>query len=144
MVPPTPPFWPMMVIPPAKTTLALPGSLETPKLLPRKSIEVPWGPVVAFWAGETALSGADANTRFKRLEAFISSVIVEAPRRKRPRFTHSVMPSVEVELPRRYSSPPRKTMSRASAEPVPRRPLAMMLSTPETVSERLSRTRRLP
>ena len=35
-------------------------------------------------------------------------------------------------------------MSRASAELLPRRPLAVMLSVPETVTERLSRMRRPP
>ena len=89
-----------MLMPFTKTTLALPGSLETPKLLPRKSTELPCGPGFAFWAGETALSGAPAKARVRRLERFISNVMVDAPLRKRPRLTHSVMLSVEEALPR--------------------------------------------
>ena len=137
------PVVPLSVEPPAKMTLELPGSLETPKFSPRKSTEAPrvsTPPTLTFWAG-AMLSGAPKKTKVISPARFFSRVIVEAPRANvgLPRF--SVRLSLTLVLPRTTSSPPRKPISLAFVLLVPRRPLAVTCPAPLTVMLRSSSQR---
>ena len=142
---PVVPVQPFVVTPPAKTTLEFPGSLETPKLSPRNRTEAPRGSVLAavvFCAG-AMLSGAAQNTKFIRpalftCNAFISRVIVEAPRANVGLPMFSVRLSLTVRLPRMTSSPPRKPTALARVLLVARRPLAVVCPAPLTVMLRSS------
>ena len=119
---PMPPFTPLMVTPPAKTTLLRSGSSERPKKSsPRKRTEAPCGD--ALWAG-AILSGALLKTKVILPARFMSSVIIEAPRRNSGLAMYSTMESLTVLLPLKISSPPRKRKLLSLSALAPRRPLA--------------------
>ena len=119
---PIPPFAPLRVTPPAKTTLLRPGSFETPKRSsPRKRTEAPCGE--ELWIG-AILSGALLKTKVILPARFLSSVIIEAPRRNSGLAMYSTMESLTVLLPLKISSPPRKRKLLSLSALAPRRPLA--------------------
>ena len=105
------PVWPLKLKPKVSLMVATPAPAAVPRAVPRKSTEVPVGPVPLFWALAWA-PAAPVKTRFACWLACAVTVMVAKPRPKLG--LARVSSVVPLALPMIFSEPPMNAMFAAA------------------------------